>query len=85
MKHVDPTQLELAQMPKGTPSLANVIEQVQCDPTLSDGRRRDMASGLRRVASALAHDPADIPAVPKWLQPRLGEPQAHAEPAVPPS
>ena len=71
MMHADPTQLELAQMPKGTPSLANVIEQVQCDPTLSDGRRRDMVSGLRRVASALAHETADIPAVPKWLQPRL--------------
>lgn len=71
MKYADPKQLELALMPKGTPTLASVIEQVQSDPALSDGRRRDMASGLRRVAAALGHDPADIPAVPKWLQPRL--------------
>lgn len=71
MKYTDPKQLELAQMPEGTPTFAGVIEQIQSSPNLSDGRRRDMMSGLRRVASALGRDPADIPAVPKWLQPRL--------------
>jgi integrase len=73
MKHMNPDQLELALMPEGTPTLASVIDQVQSSPDLSDGRRRDMASGLRRVASALGRDPGDIPAVPKWLQPRLAK------------
>lgn len=73
MKRINPNQLELALMPEGTPTLASVIDEVQSSPDLSDGRRRDMASGLRRVASALGGDPADIPAVVKWLQPRLAE------------
>ncbi|WP_028030984.1 site-specific integrase [Gemmobacter nectariphilus] len=73
MKHTNPDQLELALMAEGTPTLASVINEVQSSADLSDGRRRDMASGLRRVASALGRDPGDIPAVVKWLQPRLAE------------
>ncbi len=73
MKHIDQKQLEPAPMPDGTATLESVIEQVQTAPGLSDGRRRDMVSGLRRVASALGRDPADIPALPRWLQPRLAD------------
>ena len=73
MKHTDPKQLKLALIPDDTPTLGNVMDRIQTAPDLSDGRRRDMLSGLRRVASALGRVPADIPAEPKWLQPRLAK------------
>ncbi|MFD2741177.1 tyrosine-type recombinase/integrase [Sulfitobacter aestuarii] len=59
----------------GTPYFSDVIDAVGADPTLSCTRRRDMVSGLRRVAKALNRSPNTIPADIKWLQPRLEQVQ----------
>ncbi|MBW4976194.1 site-specific integrase [Roseovarius mucosus] len=61
-----------------TPSFAELIDQLQNNDTLTSARRKDLVSGLRRVAEALHKTPAQIPADPRWLQPRL----AHVAPAA---
>jgi len=73
MKTTDPHQFELALLPKGTPTFATLIEMLECNPALSDLRRRDLISGLRRVSKALGRPPEETIADPKWLQPRLSQ------------
>lgn len=58
-------------VPPATPSFADLIERLGADETLTLSRRKDLVSGLRRVASALDRTPAQVPADPRWLQPRL--------------
>ncbi|SHM80780.1 Phage integrase family protein [Roseovarius litoreus] len=58
-------------VPPATPSFADLIEQLGTEDSLTPARRKDLISGLRRVAEALHRTPAEVPADPQWLQPRL--------------
>lgn len=71
MKSLDPTRPDLAFVPADTPVFAGIIARIEADNALPPQRRRDLASGLRRVSQALGRPPEDVPADPKWLQPRL--------------
>jgi len=51
MAFIAPKQLDLAFVPKGTPMFSDLITKLEADRELSDTRRRDMISGLRRVAN----------------------------------
>jgi len=73
MKHFSPEMLETAFVRPGTPSFAELIENIGTCPDLPATRRRDILSGLRSVAKALGRMPGDIPADPAWLQPRLAK------------
>jgi integrase len=63
--------LDFAFVPKGTPMFSELITQLQADESLSETRRRDMISGLRRIAKAVNRAVDDVPAFGRWLQPRL--------------
>lgn len=65
-------------VPPATPSFADLMEQLRTDNVLKPARSKDLMSGLRRVAEALHRTPAQVPADPRWLQPRL----AHIAPAA---
>lgn len=54
-----------------TPSFAKLIDQLQTNDTLTSARRKDLVAGLRRIAEALHLTPAQVPADPGWLQPKL--------------
>lgn len=71
MKPLDSTRPDLAFVPADTPMFAQIIARIEADHALPPQRRRDLASGLRRVAQALGRPPGDVPVDPKWLQPRL--------------
>jgi integrase len=57
----------------GTLMFSDVIERLQADVDLSETRRRDLVSGLRRLAKALGRPPEDVPCDTRWLQKRLGK------------
>lgn len=61
----------LALLPTGTLTFADLIVILDSDQSLKRTRRRDMISGLRRVAKALGCPPQDVPCHGSWLQPRL--------------
>lgn len=63
--------LSTAFVSQATPMFSDLLQRLKADETLSAVRKRDMASGLRRVAKALALPPEAIPAELRWLQPRL--------------
>ncbi|TJZ88978.1 hypothetical protein FA743_19615 [Paracoccus gahaiensis] len=73
MKPLDPTRPDLAFVPAETPMFARIIQLIETDDNLAAHRRRDLASGLRRVAHAIGRPPEEVPADPKWLQPRLAK------------
>jgi integrase len=54
-----------------TPSFADLMDQLSTNDVLAPVRRKDLTSGLRRVADALNRAPAQVLADPRWLQPRL--------------
>ena len=58
-------------VPPATLSFADLIDQLATDDTVTPARRKDLESGLRRVADALARTLAQVPADPRWLQPRI--------------
>ena len=62
---------DFAFVPKGTPMFSDLIDRLSADKTLTETRRRDMISGLRRIAKALGRAAEDVPAYGRWLQPRL--------------
>lgn len=64
-------RLEDAFVPKDIPTFAALIERLALDTNLALARRRDMVSGLRRVAKALGRPVSEVFCDPKWLQPRL--------------
>lgn len=68
-----PIPIDLAFVSANPLMFANLIEQLQNDLTLPEGRRRDMISGLRRTAKALGFSPEDVPCDSRWLQPRLAK------------
>jgi integrase len=55
-----------------TPSFADLMRQLDLNDALTTARRKDLKSGLRRLAEALNRTPAQVPADPRWLQPRIG-------------
>ena len=63
----------LALLPKDTLTFADLIALLNSDQSLKPTRRRDMISGLRRVAKALGCPPQDVPCHGRWLQPRLAK------------
>lgn len=65
--------LDNAFIPFSTPMFADLIVQLDQDQTLKPTRRRDMISGLNRVAKALGRAPKDVPCHTRWLQPRLSK------------
>lgn len=71
MKRIDPKTLDLAFVPADTLMFADIIARIAQCPEMSETRKRDLISGLTRVAKALGRTPAEVPADPKWLQPRL--------------
>lgn len=73
MKSIDPKAIEMAALPKGTLTFADIIMKLHGDASLSDLRRRDLVSGLRRVAKALGRAPEETVANTRWLQPRLSQ------------
>ena len=71
MKHVDPKQTEFAFVFPETPMFSHLITELDTEETLPATRKRDMVSGLRRVSNGLNRAPDEVPADPKWLQPRI--------------
>jgi integrase len=71
MAYIDPDRLQTVFLQVGTPMFADIMAQVASHPNLSHERRRDIQSGLRRVAKALGRVPEDVPADAAWLQKRL--------------
>lgn len=64
---------ETAFLPRDCLMFSDLIDRLASDETLSTSRSRDMISGLKRVAHALGRAPSDVPADPRWLQPRLNK------------
>lgn len=62
---------DLALIVPGTPFFSDLIHRIAEDHELPATRRRDLASGLRRVAKALGLSPENVPCDARWLQPRL--------------
>ncbi|MFB9150960.1 site-specific integrase [Roseovarius ramblicola] len=77
MKIFSPEDLSKALLPTGTPMFSDLIARIKADSSLDAIRKRDMVSGLQRVATALGMAPSNVPAAPQWLQPRL-EVTSHA-------
>ncbi|MBI6630366.1 site-specific integrase [Pontibaca salina] len=73
MTVISKINLDTALLPKGTLMFADLIALLAKDPSLSATRRRDLMSGLRRVAKALGQAPQNVPADSRWLQPRLAK------------
>jgi len=71
MSYLPKIDLDMAFVPKGTPMFSDLISSMQSDQTLKPTRRRDMISGLNRVAKAIGRTPQDVPCHGRWLQPRL--------------
>ncbi len=71
MERFDPRQIEMPLQFIGTPNLSCVIEAITAASDLSETRKRDMVSGLQRMAHALGYAPSDVPADPVWLRARL--------------
>jgi integrase len=67
---IDP---DMAFVPTGTLMFAELITRLENDESVKPTRRRDMISGLRRVAKALGRAPQDVPCYGRWLQPRLAK------------
>jgi integrase len=71
MTPIDPARLATAFVAADTPTLADVLRHVETSPTLSPTRRRDLASGLRRLARGIGVSLEEAVADPAWLRPRI--------------
>lgn len=69
------TDMELAKafVAKTTPTFAEIVSRLEEHTDLNPARRRDMISGLKRVAFAIGWRPEDCPADPVWLRPRIAK------------
>ena len=63
----------IGPVPSGTLSFGECIARITADTALPRDRRRDMISGLARVAEVLNRHPDAVPVHVPWLQPRLEE------------
>lgn len=57
MKDFSAEDLSTALLPHQTPKFSDIIDRIGADTTLTHTRKRDMISGLKRVAKALGKDP----------------------------
>lgn len=73
MSYVSKIDLDMAFVPKSTPMFADLITTIEKDQSLDATRRRDMISGLRRMAKAIGRTPQDVPCHGRWLQSRLAK------------
>jgi integrase len=73
MTHFSQIDINQAFVPEDTPMFSDLIARIGEDGGLKSTRRRDMISGLRRVAKALGLPPQDVPCHGRWLQPRLAK------------
>jgi len=73
MTHFTQIDIDQAFVPKDTPMFSDLIARIGEDGGLKSTRRRDMISGLRRVAKAIGRAPQDVPCHGRWLQPRLAK------------
>ncbi|WP_306131502.1 hypothetical protein [Roseivivax marinus] len=73
MTHPAPISTDRIFIPIGTPSFEDLIVRMTAQGELFPSRRRDMISGLRRVAEALGLPTTDVPADPGWLRPRIAK------------
>lgn len=73
MTQITAQDLATAFVDAETPSFADVMSVIASAPDLTPTRRRDLASGLRRVAKAIGWAVDDIPADPVWLRPRIAK------------
>ena len=87
MTRHDPELLETAFVPVGTPSLADCLIRITSAPDLSPTQRRDLGSGLRRVAEAIGWQLDEAPPIRSgcgrgllgWLRrPRASRPRSGA-------
>jgi integrase len=53
------------------PTLADVINGIEANDSLSESRRRDICSAVRTLARLLNKSPEEVPASPSWLRRRL--------------
>ena len=63
--------IDTAFVSRETPTVAACIARLTDDDRLTSARKRDLISGLTRISEALGKLPANVPADPTWLQPRL--------------
>jgi integrase len=73
MTQIKPQNADCAFVANGTPFFSDLIQQLAKDTDLSHSRRRDMQSGVRRVAHALGRPLSEVPCDSRWLQPRLAK------------
>lgn len=73
MSYPPKIDVDMAFMPMTTPMFTDLILTLENDRNLKATRRRDMISGLRRVAKAIGRTPQDVPCNSRWLQPRLAK------------
>lgn len=71
MTLIRPLDLETAFAHPEAPSFADLIRRLMEAEELSAQRRRDLTSGLRRLARALGRPVEEVPADPRWLRPRI--------------
>lgn len=71
MQPLNHNRLETAFISPDCPMFSDLIKSLAADKRLSASRKRDMISGLKRVAEALGRSLSEMPADPTWLQPRL--------------
>lgn len=73
MQHFRAHDLDLAFVPADVPRFSDLIKRLLEADDLSVTRKRDLISGLRRVAGALDRRPEDVPCDTRWLQPRVAK------------
>lgn len=70
----DPTRHSVepaASFSESVPTLAEVLVRLETVPGITDSRRRDLISAVRRTAAVLDRNPAALPADPAQLRPLL--------------
>jgi len=73
MHHIRTPDLDLAFVSSDVPRFSDLIARVSEADDLGTTRKRDLISGLRRLAGALDRSPEDVPCDTRWLQPRLAK------------
>ena len=73
MTKQEPIPLSQAFVRVGTPMFSAVEDLLKSNDDLTDARRRDLISGLRRLAKALGLPTSEVPCDARWLEPRLAK------------
>jgi integrase len=73
MQPTKPDAVVSTFIPVGCSTFADLLVRLAAENDLLPGRLRDMASGLRRVASALNRPPEEVFCETRWLQTRISK------------